>query len=68
MKQKAKELREKKPEELSLLERDLRKELSLMQLKVRLGTEAHTSRLREIRRSVARILTLRKEKGMGQAQ
>ncbi|MBI2083834.1 MAG: 50S ribosomal protein L29 [Deltaproteobacteria bacterium] len=59
---KASEIKEKKPEELILLERDLRRELGELQLKVRMGTTASTARLGQIRREIARILTIRREK------
>jgi len=59
---KAKELRGKKPDELKGLERDLRRELAEMNIKKGLGTFAKTARLLEVRRDIARILTLQREK------
>lgn len=58
---KTSELREKKPEELNLIERDLLREFGELQLKVRMGTSASTARLGQIRREIARILTIRRE-------
>ena len=58
---KARELKEKKPEELLTLEQGLRHELGEIRLKVAMGTFNKTARLGQIRREIARILTVRKE-------
>ena len=58
----AKELREKKTEELDVLDRDLSRELAEETIKLRMGTSSRTARLGQIRRDRARIQTIRKEK------
>ncbi|MBI2981501.1 MAG: 50S ribosomal protein L29 [Deltaproteobacteria bacterium] len=55
-------LREKKPEELNLAEAGLHRELGELRLKHRMGAAISTARLGQIRKEIARILTIRKEK------
>lgn len=59
---KAKELREKGAEEIQVLETGLRKEFAESVLKLRMGSFTKVARLAQIKRDIARILTLRKEK------
>lgn len=62
MKLKAKEIREKKKEELVTLENDLHRELGEARLKMTMGAWKNSARISEIRQTIARIQTIRKEK------
>lgn len=61
---KVKELREKDPEELKKILEELRKDLMLINMKIknRMQVENYKKK-REIRRTIARILTILREKG-----
>jgi len=61
---KVKELREKTPEELKKILEELRKDLMLINMKIknRMQVENYKKK-REIRRTIARILTILREKG-----
>lgn len=56
------ELRGKKREELELLESDLRRQLAEHRLKLGMGVLAQTSKKGQLRRDIARVLTILKEK------
>lgn len=60
---KAKELRERKSEELAILERDLRRQLGEGLLKFRLGASNRVAEMTHLKRDIARILTIRRERG-----
>ncbi len=65
---KAKELREKSPEELQQLLSDLRAELIKLRAQVEAGLRPENpGRIRAIRRDIARILTILREKGVNVA-
>lgn len=61
---KVKELREKTPEELKKILEELRKDLMLINMKIknRMQVENYKKK-KEIRRTIARILTILREKG-----
>lgn len=54
------ELKEKKVDELGLLEDKLRKELAGVRMEARMGSLKNTARIGEIRKDIARVLTSRK--------
>ena len=61
---KAKELRQKSPEELKELLKDLRAELVKERAQIEAGLRPENpGRIRAIRRDIARILTILREKG-----
>ena len=61
---KAKELRQKSPEELKELLKDLRAELIKLKAQVEAGLRPENpGRIRAIRRDIARIITILREKG-----
>lgn len=61
---KARELREKTPEELRELLRELRAELIKLRSQVEAGIRPENpGRIRALRRDIARILTILREKG-----
>jgi large subunit ribosomal protein L29 len=57
-----KELREKTLQELKTLEQSLREELFKLNLQNAMGQLEKTHRLKELKRDIARVLTLLKEK------
>jgi len=58
----AQELREKSKEELLELLREFRTELIVLRHKAAVGVLENPGRLRELKRNIARILTILKEK------
>ncbi|RLG42432.1 MAG: 50S ribosomal protein L29 [Thermoproteota archaeon] len=60
---KAEELRSLSKEELEARLRELREELFSLNTKSALGTLEKTHRRREVRREIARVLTIMREKG-----
>ena len=56
-----KEMRGQKKEELVSLEEKLRKELSQLRLRAAMGDLKETAKVGDLRREIARILTVRKE-------
>lgn len=54
----ASELRHKSPEELSVMERDLSDQLFALRLQKVTGQLENPSRIREVRRDLARVLTV----------
>lgn len=65
---KAKELREKTLPELQKALRDSREELLNLRLRKQTGQVEHSHQIRELRRAVARINTLLKERKMASAK
>lgn len=59
----AEELREKSREELTTIEGDLRRELFELRMKHHTGQLERPSKIRETRRSIARVITIRGELG-----
>lgn len=59
------EMREKTPTERTKLEAQLAEELFLLKIKKATGQLEKVHRLREIRRDLARLMTLQKEKAKG---
>lgn len=64
---KAKELREKKPEELKNLLLDLLKEQFNLRMQRGTGQLARSSEMKRVRREIARVKTLMNEKSAGVA-
>ncbi|MBI2068249.1 MAG: 50S ribosomal protein L29 [Deltaproteobacteria bacterium] len=60
----SKVLREKKPEELVRTLKDLRHEMADLTLKVRMGTSKEVAKLRQIRKTIARVLTIQHERSL----
>ncbi|MCD6458208.1 MAG: 50S ribosomal protein L29 [Thermoprotei archaeon] len=67
---KVKEIRNMSPEERRKKLEELRAELIVLRTQARVagGTVANPSRIKEIRRTIARILTIEKEEQMKQKQ
>lgn len=62
---KAKEIREKSAAEIENLERKLHQELAMLRIQARSGQLAETSKIRSVRRDIARILTTKRSKASG---
>ena len=60
---KAEELRDKSREELTTIEGDLRRELFELRMQHHTGQLERPSKIRETRRSIARVITIRGELG-----
>lgn len=61
------EIREKTDDELVKLEKDLREEFFRIRIKQSTGQTDKTHRLKEIRKDIARLLTIKGEKEAGEA-
>lgn len=59
---KANEVREKSAQELHKLETELREELFRLRLKAAMGRLEKTANLRHVRKDLARVLTIRRQK------
>lgn len=64
---KAKDLRELSPEELAAKSNELRTELFTARIRHSTGQLENTAKLETLRRDVARVETIRREKGGGQS-
>ncbi len=64
---KAKELRELSPDELGAKSTELRTEMFTARIRHSTGQLENTAKLRTLRRDVARIETIRQEKGGGKS-
>lgn len=59
-----KEMRAKKPSDLIVMENNLRLEIGTTSIKAKLGQISDSSKRRQLRKDVARILTIRRQKQM----
>lgn len=59
---KFKEMTEKTPAELELLEANLKKELADLYMQVRMGQLAKNHKISHVKRDIARILTIQSQK------
>lgn len=62
---KASEMRTTKPAEYDALESNLRAELVKLQMEVRLGQGGNSGKLGQVKRDIARLLTIRRESALG---
>lgn len=59
------EIRAKKAEELKELEENLRRQVSDLRLKWMVGSVTDTTALRKVKKDIARVLTVQREKQKG---
>lgn len=59
------EIRAKKAEELKELEENLRRQVSDLRLKWMVGSVTDTTALRKVKKDIARVLTVKREKQKG---